>query len=1269
MSETKSKVLNTQLEEVLKHYLVNCSTAQAKARRKTPELEIRFGTNPKVAKPISIVDYQNVVAHLLSCGWTTESLHMKGNQMLRIIPERLQGGPKEENVPKPEERAPEPPQPDEKDNEDEDDDDDEDDPFALPNNTKEGGAPRKTAYDAVPNKRVKMTMSNIRAEIEGVQQIQDYCQHNDLEKIHNKHNVIKFTKKSRVLNPSSGKPFDMIDFEDHNFRVAYMEEEEYRLSSQYMPIKKTLYDWPNAKKTFRCINRVRFSHPKHPIFVDISIVKTNKKVAYRNGKLGPPSPTETIQESGVFHTTPVYEVELELDNDTIKTYNHSSSTIQMLMTHIKQCVRYVLSGLQETPYPVPYSEQVSVIDAYMCRLYSESWMKTQSPKPYFIGPQSVALQLEHIVEPNEETKMSSQISIRKDYTVTEKADGIRALLYVSKTGRVYMINSNLKVLFTGAMTKEKNCWDSLLDGEFIMYGKAPNKKRLFLYAAFDIYYFGGMQKDAHVRPLPFSTTDETALEDKFRYSLLKKFHAMCKLESVASNTTTGCEFHIRCKQFEHTIPDMQTIHQACASLWSKTYDYEIDGLIFTPMYSGVGGNKPNEANELNGKKFTWDASFKWKPPHYNTIDFLVEVQKDKDGQDLIRYIAHDGDNVMSKVIPYKTLILRVGFDKKRHKHMNAFHDVLYDNDDYFKDLIGTEHEGDYVAMPFVPTVPYEPEAYLCHIELEKDNTDALRMKTLEGDVFQEDSVVEFQYAKDDAKKQGPWKWIPLRVRQDKTQALREGKKSMNNYTTADTNWRSIHYPVTEDMILGSIPVPYVEVADTIYYNLTEKINSTTTALRDFHNMYVKRKLIEGVVGYLRHKMRISDVYLMDYAVGKAGDLSKWTHSQLRFVFGIDVHGDNITNAQDGACVRYLRWRHKNRKHPMRALFLEGNSGLNIRTQGSAFKSTMDKEIMRSLFGHGKAPNKKYVFEHGMAKEGFHISACMFALHYFFENTKTLHTFLKNLAECTRLHGYFVGTCFDGESVFKFLYKRENGTLIQKNESVRIDKNGRKMFEITKKYSATQSQFVADETSVGMPILVYQESIDKQFMEYLVNFEYFVRLMEDYGFVLVEKEELRSMGFHDASGLFNRLYGAMKREIEKEEELAFDYRDGPKMSTFEKTVSFLNRYFIFKKVRELSQTTLNQMETVIREKEEENAGDDAKGEDDEDMDDDDVDEENPQNANAKKGNAVEEAFDLKPDNAEDETVRIVAPKAKTEKKTANKTRRKKMGKMKMSLTQD
>ena len=94
------------------------------------------------------------------------------------------------------------------------------------------------------------------------------------------------------------------------------------------------------------------------------------------------------------------------------------------------------------------------------------------------------------------------------------------------------------------------------------------------------------------------------------------------------------------------------------------------------------------------------------------------MKKDKDGQDLIRYIAHDGNKMMSKMIPYKTLVLNVGFDRKKHKHMNVFHDVLYDSDEYFKNMVGQENEEAYEAMPFVPTDPYNAEAYLCHIELD-----------------------------------------------------------------------------------------------------------------------------------------------------------------------------------------------------------------------------------------------------------------------------------------------------------------------------------------------------------------------------------------------------------------------------------------------------------------------------------------------------------------------------------------------------------------------
>lgn len=136
-----------------------------------------------------------------------------------------------------------------------------------------------------------------------------------------------------------------------------------------------------------------------------------------------------------------------------------------------------------------------------------------------------------------------------------------------------------------------------------------------------------------------------------------------------------------------------------------------------------------------------------------------------------------------------------------------------------------------------------------------------------------------------------------------------------------------------------------------------------------------------------------------------------------------------------------------------------------------------------------------------------------------------------------------------------------------------------------------NEFPEDETSVGIPIYVYQESIDKMFREYLVHFEYFKRLMEDYGFVLVEKDEYKLMGFHEPTGLFNRMFNMMKKDLEEDPELFV--KDAHLMSSDEKFISFLNRYFIFKKVRDLSDSSLKNMESIIKENEEQEEKEDTK----------------------------------------------------------------------------
>jgi hypothetical protein len=299
--------------------------------------------------------------------------------------------------------------------------------------------------------------------------------------------------------------------------------------------------------------------------------------------------------------------------------------------------------------------------------------------------------------------------------------------------------------------------------------------------------------------------------------------------------------------------------------------------------------------------------------------------------------------------------------------------------------------------------------------------------------------------------------------------------------------------------------------------------------------------------------------LIDFAVGKAGDLKKWIHSNMSFVFGIDYSRDNIINQLDGACARYLNEAKKATNIP-KALFVQGDSGLNIRN-GAAFTTEKDKQISRAVFGQGAKDitqlGKGVYNQYGAGESGFNISSCQFALHYFFKNSKTFHEFLRNVSECTKLGGYFIGTCYDGQTVFNLLKS------VKKDEGITIMKNDRKIYEVVKKYD--ESGFPEDEMSLGYPIHVYQESINQYIQEYLVNFNYFIRIMEDYGFILA-KNESRGMNLPDATGMFSELFNIMENEVKQKPYRQSEYRKALFMSPEERRISFMNRYFVFKKVR-------------------------------------------------------------------------------------------------------
>ncbi len=1167
-----------QMDEIFAHYLASQPAVPNKS--KTPELEIRFqGIG---GAPLTKLDYDAVIRHLVAAGFHTSA--PDGTHILRVLPEYVDRGG-------------------------------------------------------------RTKISNVRAEITGVDLIQQYCNTNSIQYLLNlpstlsaSSNKIVFSQKTPVFvndaNPDEGK-FLPVDNPDFRFRVGYQYETTY---GPHAPVVRPLTEakqWADSKKVFRHLNRVQFAHPDYPVLADITVLRTSAK----SGKHMVPQ--YTIQDAKVFTEPESYEVELEIDNLRVGP-GTLFDTPEKLLASVRKVIRIVLSAIQGTNFPVGETEMQSVLRLYQTLLYGEDTVQeaaaaskaaeaaaeaentnegeegsprsghSSDPLPiHFIGPSSCTLQMENIVNVDGEVDSSrpaaagpallSVPNIRHGYTVTDKADGERKLLLIDATGRMYFIDSNLRVQFTGVSNPHKELFCSVFDGEHIKYNKAHQFINLF--AVFDVYYLNKRS----VRELPFARSEEEeepatagvggtnkrkTKEDvspppvawtrlQLMTTAVKKYMRPA-LASSSPGSSTG--LRVECKEFfVARASDPQSIFQGCGRLLKRIHDglfeYATDGLIFTPATYGVGGGPDMATGPL--VKHTWTRSFKWKPAQFNTVDFLVRIEKDDTGKDKVYTEYEPGVDVSSTqpLRQYKRLILHCGFDEKRHGFANPFQQLLEwsphsssnGSNNGSNDAEEVIPKTFYSARPFQPTNPADLQACICDVHLQLDHSNGhLYMVAEDGHYFGENAVVEFRYCRDPHLR-GEWRWQPLRVRHDKSAAASTSRDLLalgsaapppphalhkrpkgsfgNDFSTANSNWYSIHYPITEDMLSTGNGIPSEAlVGEDIYYN-RKTSDTNTRGLRDFHNLYVKSKLIRGAANR-------GDT-LIDYTVGKAGDLPKWRAAGVKFVLGIDIKKDNVFNRVDGACARFLSEASKTNHLPA-ALFLHGNSALNLR-DGSAFDGHKEKKLALAVFGEGskvRAELGETVHKYfAIAEDGFNVSSCQFSLHYFFENVHTLHQFARNVAECTKVGGLFVGTCWDGKTVFELLKPRRMG------DSHSIFRYGTKLFSIGKLYD--YSAFPDDELSLGYPVSVYQESIGQSFVEYLVNFDFFFRVMENYGFVLVPPEETVKFGFSRGSGMFSELYRHMMDELRRQPSTT-RYGMANAMTDDEKAISFLNRYFILRK---------------------------------------------------------------------------------------------------------
>ena len=496
---------------------------------------------------------------------------------------------------------------------------------------------------------------------------------------------------------------------------------------------------------------------------------------------------------------------------------------------------------------------------------------------------------------------------------------------------------------------------------------------------------------------------------------------------------------------------------------AKNSDYDNDGLIFTPVNTSVGQDGSQNDCVLGG---TWRKVLKWKPPELNTIDFLV-----------MKRPSHASSSCF-------------------HLFVGALNVTAAS--EYFN-LVKPKYFAKLFQPPGSSSNAYELTATHCK----------------SGDPISDKMVVECSFDTYENK------WVPLRIRFDKTEeSLNSNKITANSYENALSIWQLIMNPISEAVIFGHTNIDEVDdefdVGPSVYYNNKSggpRKTSLMIDMKKFHNT-IKGDLIAK---YARKNKKGG---LFDVACGKGGDIQKWLLADIDIVVGTDVCEDNISNLHDGAYARLSKT--KTKKKLLNYLFLNLDSSKPYLDQLDTISDPYARKLADCIWSDeltGEIDKTMQKFNSLNGK--FHIVSCQFALHYFFENKEILNNFLDNVDNMIADGGYFIGTCFDGKLV--------NNLLDEEDGFAQREQDGNKLWSIARDPNYNKK-------ALGQKITVYVASINQYHDEYLVSKDILNEKLTERGFKLIEYKAFDT-------------YNGFNTTITKEAERAF---------------SKLNTTFVFQK---------------------------------------------------------------------------------------------------------
>ena len=205
-------------------------------------------------------------------------------------------------------------------------------------------------------------------------------------------------------------------------------------------------------------------------------------------------------------------------------------------------------------------------------------------------------------------------------------------------------------------------------------------------------------------------------------------------------------------------------------------------------------------------------------------------------------------------------------------------------------------------------------------------------------------------------------------------------------------------------------------------------------------------------------------------------------------------------------------------------------------------------LFNAVFGEGQKDRQELgegVYKHfAKGKDGFMISSCQFALHYFFENEDMLDGFIRNVAENIAENGKFILTFMDNINVKKIL--KSNDKAVGKDTQ-----SGAVVWAIKRNYNIHQT------SPYNQKIDVFIENTGRLISENLVDLNILISKLSKYKIILSETETFEET--------FNKKRASLTTDNlnyqQKGQKSILDTLDTDNNL---KTFSFLNRWCIFKK---------------------------------------------------------------------------------------------------------